>query len=123
MATYQFRCPSCRAVYSIEGSVRDDIPQSRPCPRCGFGGSKRDYSFNLQPSFTEHFNHSLGEYVTNNRSFEDGLKRQSAMMSERMSQDVNYTPLSPSEMAEASSHGVTEEGLYESRKAMHDSIQ
>lgn len=121
MANYQYRCPSCRAVYTLEASIHSDLPERRPCPRCNFNGSSRDYSFNLQPSFQEHFNHSLGEYVTNNRSFEDGLKRQSAMMSERMSQDVNYTPLSAADMADAQSHGVTEEGLYETRKTVHDS--
>lgn len=123
MATYQFRCPSCRAVYSLQGSIHDDIPERRPCPRCNFNGSHRDYSFNHTPSFQEHFNHSLGRYVNSNREFRDGLKIQSAEMSERMGQNVDFQPLSPSEMAEASSHGVTEEGLYESRKAMHDSIQ
>jgi DNA-directed RNA polymerase subunit RPC12/RpoP len=123
MANYSYKCPSCKAVYTLEASIHDDLPERRPCPRCNFNGSTRSYSFNLAPSFQEHFNNSLGEYVTNNRSFEDGLKRRSAEMSERMSQDVNYTPLSPAEMREASSHGVTEEGLYESRKQLHDSTQ
>jgi predicted nucleic acid-binding Zn ribbon protein len=119
---YQFRCPSCRAAYTLEASIHDDIPVSRPCPRCNHD-AKRDYSFNLQPSFQEHFNNSLGQYVSNNRQFTDGLKIQSAEMSERMSQEVNLQPLSPAEMMDASSHGVTEEGLYETRKQMHDSIQ
>lgn len=123
MANYQYRCPSCSAVYTLEASITTDLPERRPCPRCHFNGSHRDYSFNHTPSFTEHFNHSLGRYVNSNREFKDGLKLQSAEMSERMGMNVDLQPLSPSEMAEASSHGVTEEGLYESRKRMHDSLQ
>lgn len=122
MANYQYRCPSCRSVYTLEGSIHDDMPEMRPCPRCNFNGSKRDFSFNHTPSMPEHFNHSLGRFVSNNRQFEDGLKQQSAEMSERMGMTVDLQPLSPSEMAEASSHGVTEEGLYESQKAAHDSM-
>lgn len=90
---------------------------------CNFDGSKRDYTFNVQPAFQEHFNNSLGRPVSNYRDFREGLKMQSAEMSERMSQTVDLQPLSPSEMAEASAHGVTEEGLYETRKQMHDSLQ
>lgn len=122
MANYQFRCPSCKAIYTLEASINDDLPEKRPCPRCNYNGSHRDYSFNLAPSFQEHFNNSLGRFVSNNREFEDGLKIQSAEMSERMGQNVDLQPLSPSEMMEASSHGVTEEGLYETRKQIHDSI-
>ena len=73
-------------------------------------------------SFPEHFNQSIGQYVNNNREFTDGLKRQSAEMSARMGQDVDYQPLGPSEMAEASAHGVTEEGLEETRRIQHDSL-
>lgn len=123
MPNYSYRCPSCNAIYTLEGSIHDDLPERRPCPRCNFNGSHRDYSFNHQPSFPEHFNNSLGRYVSNNREFTDGLKIQSAEMSERMSQNVDLQPLSPAEMAEGSAHGVTEEGLYESRKSMHDSLQ
>lgn len=123
VANYSYKCPSCRAVYTLEASITTDLPERRPCPRCNFNGSHRDYSFNLAPSFQEHFNNALGRYVSNNRDFTDGLKIQSAEMSERMSQTVDLQPLSPAEMREASAHGVTEEGLYETRKQMHDSIQ
>lgn len=122
MANYQYRCPSCRAIYTLEASIHDDLPERRPCPRCDFNGSVRSYSFNHTPSFQEHFNNSLGRYVSNNREFTDGLKIQSAEMSERMNQNIDLQPLSPSEMMEASAHGVTEEGLYETRKQMHDSM-
>jgi hypothetical protein len=96
------------------------MPERRPCPRCSFDGSKRSFQFNHSPGFAEHFNHSIGQYVNNNREFTDGLKRQSAEATERIGMNVDLQPLSPSEMAEASAHGVTEEGLYESRKAMRD---
>lgn len=122
MANYQYKCPSCSAQYTLVASINDDLPEHRPCPRCNFDGSRRVFAFNHKPSFPEHFNNSLGQYVRNNNEFEDGLKRQSAEMSERMGMNVQYEPLGPSEMAEASSHGVTEEGLYETRKAVHDSL-
>jgi putative FmdB family regulatory protein len=123
MANYAYRCRSCRASYTLVGSINDDMPQLRPCPRCGFNGSHRDFSFNHTPSFQEHFNHSLGRYVNSNREFRDGLKLQSEEMSVRMGQNVDLQPLSPSEMAESSAHGVTEEGLYETRKQLHDNAQ
>lgn len=121
MASYAFRCPSCRASYTIESSVHDSTPEMRPCPRCG-NDSIRHYGFNMARSFPEHFNQSIGQYVNNNREFTDGLKRSSAEMSERMGQHVDYQPLGPSEMAEASAHGVTEEGLEDTRRRQHDSL-
>jgi uncharacterized C2H2 Zn-finger protein len=122
MANYQFRCPSCRAVYTLESSIHDDVPEFRPCPRCGHDKSSRQYVFNYSRSFPEHFNQSIGTYVNNNREFTDGLKRQSEQMSVRMGQEVDYQPLGPSEMAEASAHGVTDEGLEDTFRRQHDSL-
>lgn len=121
MANYAYKCPSCSANYTLVASITDDLPEYRPCPRCGHDKSTRSYQFNHAPSFREHWNHSLGAYVNNNKEFEDGLKRQSAELSERIGMNVDLQPLGPSEMAEASAHGVTEEGLYETFKTRHDS--
>lgn len=59
----------------------------------------------------EHFNHSVGEWVTNRRAFYDALKRKSEESSVRTGMTVDLQPLGPSDMAEASAHGVTDEGL------------
>jgi hypothetical protein len=37
--------------------------------------------------------------------------------------DHNYEYLSPADMADAQSHGVTEEGLEDSRRASYDAIR
>jgi hypothetical protein len=67
----------------------------------------------------EHFNHSVGEWVSNRRQFYDALKRRSDQSSARTGMDVDLQPLSPSDMAEAASHGVTEEGLDDTRRALY----
>lgn len=68
----------------------------------------------------EHYNTAVGEFITSKQQFYDGLKRQSEVASIRTGIDHNYEPLDPSDMAEASSHGVTEEGLDITRKTFHD---
>jgi hypothetical protein len=65
----------------------------------------------------EHFNHSVGEWVSNKRQFYDSLKRKSEQSSIRTGMDVDLQPLTPSDMAEASAHGVTDEGLEDTRRA------
>jgi predicted nucleic acid-binding Zn-ribbon protein len=115
MPQYQYRCDGCGSLFTTESR---EI--TVPCPVCGLR-PKRVWAFTHSPSMQEHFNHSIGKYVSNKRDFYDGLKRQSDDSSERMGMDVDLQPLSPSDMAEASSHGVTEEGLDVTRQAMHDS--
>lgn len=65
----------------------------------------------------EHFNHAVGSYVSNEREFRDALKVMSEEQSYRVGIDHEYEYLSPADMADASAHGVTEEGLEATERA------
>jgi hypothetical protein len=71
----------------------------------------------------EHFNNSVGAYVSNERQLRDALKVASEEATYRLGTDHNYEYLSPADMADATSHGVTEEGLDESRRASYDAAR
>jgi hypothetical protein len=70
----------------------------------------------------EHFSHTVGGYVNNERQLRDALKEMSDTESERVGMDHNYEYLTRSEMADASVHGVTEEGLETTHKTWHDEL-
>lgn len=114
MPQYQFRCDSCRVLYTVED--RNNVP---PCPTCGLN-PKRVWSFTNSNSMPEHFNHSLGEYVSNRRQFYDGLKRASEEASVRTGIEHNFQPLDPSDLADPSAHGVTDEGMEETHRAHYE---
>jgi hypothetical protein len=95
---------------------REDIP---PCPVCG-NKSQRQFIFNTLASVPEHFNHTVGGYVTNERALRDALKQKADEQSERIGMDHNYEYLTRSEMADAAAHGVTDEGLDTTRQTVHD---
>ncbi len=112
MPQYSFRCIACGNSFTV--TSREHIP---PCPTCGASSPKRNWSFNTGRSFPEHFNHSVGEYVNSKREFYDGLKRQSEIASIRTGVTHDFQPIDPSDMRDASAHGVTEEGLDATRAA------
>jgi hypothetical protein len=87
-----------------------------PCPVCN-AKARRQFSFNVQPSMAEHFSHTVGGYVNNERQLRDALKEMSDTESERVGMDHNYEYLTRSEMADASAHGVTDEGLDSTERA------
>lgn len=68
----------------------------------------------------EHFNTSVGRVVNNERELRDAFKRQSDEVSERTGIEHNMEFLTRAEMADASAHGVTDEGLESSRREWHD---
>ena len=65
----------------------------------------------------EHFNHTVGGYVQNERQVRDALKELSDTQSERNGIEHNYEYLTRAEMADPSSHGVTSEGLDATERA------
>ena len=114
MAQYQYRCPSCRFVFVTNS--RTDIP---PCPVCG-SQSRRDFVFNTTPSIPDHFNTTVGGYVSNERELRDSLKRISDEQSERVGMEHRYEYLTRAEMADPIAHGVTDEGLDSTYRVHHD---
>ena len=62
-------------------------------------------------------------YVNNERQLRDALKVQSEETSHRLGIDHNFEYVSAHDMQEASSHGVTEEGLDATARVHHDAMQ
>lgn len=114
MPEYQYRCASCKVIFTTLS--RTEIP---PCPVCNHE-STRDFQFQFRPSTPEHFNTSLGQYVSNERELRDAIKRQSDEASERNGIEHNMEFLTRADMADPSAHGVTDEGLDDTRRAWHD---
>lgn len=91
---YAYRCRSCGLAF--DSNTRDD---PYPCHVCG-GLIKRDYS-TVQlstPTFKPHFNHAVGQYVSNTRQFSDALKVTSDMNSEATGMDHHYVRVDPGDV-------------------------
>jgi hypothetical protein len=61
----------------------------------------------------EHYNPTVGRYVTGQRDFKDGLKRASESATLRTGTEHNYQPADLNDMAAV---GATEEGLEHSKR-------
>lgn len=108
MPLFDYKCP--------RGHVRT-ITQSTDAILCGSDCSeiaRRRFSFSIARSIPEHFNHSTNSYVNNVRELKDTLKHQADTNSSATGIDHNYEYLSPADMSDISSRGVTTEGLNES---------
>lgn len=113
MPQYQFRCDSCGNSYMV--AHRSSVP---PCPTCGTH-PRRVWAFTHSNSMPEHFNNAVGDFVTNKQQFYDGLKRQSEEHTIRTGVEHDYQPIDPSDMKDQSAHGVTDEGLDATHRALY----
>lgn len=104
---YAFKCRECGVRID-----RMNVKNPHPCD-CG-GILRRDFSFSFRPPLREHFNHALGQYVSSERSLEDGFKLASEKQSELTGADHKYIPVDPRDMKGLN---VTEEGLDSQRQA------
>lgn len=68
----------------------------------------------------EHFNTSVGVHVNSERELRDAIKRKSDEASERNGIETNLEYLSRADMADASAHGITDEGLESQARSWHD---
>lgn len=117
MAWYSYFCEQCH----YEDIDQQFMPLGQllrncQCPLCG-GRMRRGASFNFNRPMREHYNHSVGQFVGNERQFKDGLKRKSEEMSMRTGMEHNYQPVDVTDMKAL---GVTDEGLEHTRKVHHD---
>lgn len=109
MALVEFRC--------AKGHTRVMPYRPEDAIMCGSDCSeiaRRKFSFAILRSVPEHFNNSTNSFVTNTHQLKEELKRQGEAESVATGIDHNYEYLSPADMADVSSHGVTTEGLNES---------
>jgi hypothetical protein len=111
---YSYRCDSCKRLFSTEH--RGD---STTCPGCK-RPAVRNWSFTTSSSLKEHYNNAVGQYVSNRHEMSEALKRQGDEMSARTGLHHEYEMVDPGDMADPSAHGVSEDGLEESRKRHHD---
>lgn len=92
MALYSYLCPTCEGetISFTFAKLGVTIPES--CDTCGNMGITRAVtSINTSLSMPEHFNASLGKFVSNHGQFADGLKHKSDEMSARMGVDISYS--------------------------------
>lgn len=113
MPVYAFACP-CGS--RLERFVSQMSPPSPPlCPTCDTRMSRR-FSFSFRRSMPEHFNSSIGSYISNERDFKDGLKAQSEAATLRTGIEHNFVP---ADISEPAAYGVTDEGLDSTYRAHH----
>lgn len=114
MAQYNYRCPSCNRLFAT-----NEAGDRSPCPSCQ-GPAVRQFAFYVSGGLKEHWNNAVGQYVSNEHQMNEALKRQSEEMSVRTGMDHNYQYVDPSEMRDASAHGVSEDNLETTRQVRHD---
>jgi hypothetical protein len=68
----------------------------------------------------EHWNQAVGQYVSNSQDMSEALKRQSEAASVRSGIDHEFVMVDPADMADASAHGVNQDGLEETKRRRHD---
>ena len=115
MPFFDYQCPRCQHV-TTRYNERGD--RSR-CGLCGTPAT-RIYSFSVRHSVPEHFNNTLGSYVNNEREVRDGLKRAEEAQAIATGFDAKYEYVSPADMADASAHGVTQEGMDPVHRRVHE---
>lgn len=114
MTQYNYRCSRCKQLFATE--TRAD---ATTCPLC-LGNAIRKFSFNVSGSMKEHWNTAVGQYVSNRQEMDDALKRQSEAASVRTGVDHEFVRVDPADMADPRAHGVSEDGLEETRRRQHD---
>lgn len=109
MPIYEYRCSTCGAEFEESLTIAEYASHTSKylCPDCDVPLS-RIFSVSIKTSMPEHYNHSAGEYVSNERQLRDSFKRQSAMASERTGIEHNFVPVDPQDRKKL---GVTAEGL------------
>jgi predicted RNA-binding Zn-ribbon protein involved in translation (DUF1610 family) len=101
MPVFEFLCDSCGQILSLQRGDR------MPCPNCGLTARRR-FSFNRQTMFQDHYNTSVGKYVTSDQQFRDELKRGSEAATLRTGLEHHYEPV---EFADRAAFGITDEHI------------
>ncbi len=106
---YEYKCRGCRKT--ILDRARSTAIIHSDCNEI----ATRLFGFSIRPSMPEHFNHTVGEYVSNSQQFTTALKRKSEEVTIRTGIESTFQPIDLD-----SRPGVTDEGLYEQAKHRHD---
>ncbi len=111
MPVYSFRCSGCL------GETERMTRNPPLCSRCDLE-MRRVWGFSYRPTMVEHWNQSVGKYVSNDRQFRDELKRMGEKESESTGLYHEYVPI---DINDRKACGVTDEGLDATRKVRRDS--
>lgn len=107
MPVYEWRCPNCQTPYQSQRALGDLTPPT--CPTCQTPVRRRYSSIAFKLPMPEHYNASVGAYVSNETQFKDHLKVQSEQATLRTGLEHNFVPHDPRESKQEL--GITEEGL------------
>lgn len=97
---YEYLCDEAPHLPLLTDYPADTIP----CP-CG-GTARRRWSVSFHRSMPEHFNHSVGRYVSNESDFSDALKQKSEEATEKTGIPHNFAPV---DLTDTATLGVTED--------------
>lgn len=110
------KCTGCGNRTEEFGDVGIGCYVDPICNICG-GRLQRIASFFFHRSMPEHYNNATGTYVNNERNFKDDLKRKSEEATIRTGMEHNFVPV---DLREKEALGVTDEGLHEQTRRLHD---
>lgn len=105
MPIYEYKCEQGHHTDVFE----DQSDPDHQCELCN-SPCTRVYSVSFNRPMPAHFNPTLGQYVTNESKFNDGLKQLSESATARTGITHDYQPTDPTDMK---ANGVTSEGLKE----------
>lgn len=80
----------------------------------------RDYSFSISPSFTEHYNKSLGMYVPNRKIMDDAFKVASEQATLNTGVEHHFVPKDP---YDHEAFGITQEHIEENKEHYSKAIE
>lgn len=114
MALFEYKCPECenRVISHVRGDRLD-----ADCPHCEEPREfRRVFSVSMQRPMQEHFNHTVGQPISDPKQFARALSRKGEEYTERTGIETNYQPI---DLQDRSALGVTDAGLDATRKRMH----
>lgn len=106
MQQYEYRCPECRNTILSPHRADRSVAWCRKCTE--YREHRRVFGIYVARGMVEHYNQSIGAYVTSERQFRDELKRGAELETLRTGIEHNYEPV---DMSDTKSLGVTAEGL------------
>jgi hypothetical protein len=113
---YSYECEAC-GYESIEAEFRPvGGTLGRTCDLCG-GLLRRIVCFAFKRGMREHFNPTIGRYVTSSHDFAEGLKQASESASLASGLDHNFVPV---DLRDPAACGVTDEGLDDTFRKRHN---
>lgn len=97
MPVYEYRCECGQELSTVRSMTAETL--HKVCPECDGIAERRWTSFGVQLSMPEHYNWSLGRFVSNRHDLVDGFKKSSEHASEMTGMEHRYVPCHPSELA------------------------